>query len=186
MSAVASVVPLSDPVITTIPWLVSAHHFGDLKGLLSDLAAAGYTKFAAALSTATAQAGQDPRAGMIAMGRAYVRFARAHPGLFALMFRSERLDADRPSLRDAIEGARRVLRQGIAAGAAGRPLPPLESAARAVAAWSLVHGFGVLLLDGRLRALIASPPGDETADPLLEAVLNCTRVGDEKPVSSGA
>jgi AcrR family transcriptional regulator len=155
-----------------------AHHFGDLKGLLSDLAAAGYLRFAAALSAATARAGMDPRAKMIAMGRAYVRFARTYPGLFALMFRSERLDADRPSLREAIEAARQVLRQGIAASAAGRALPPLESAARAVAAWSLVHGFAVLLLDGRLSSLLASLPGDETADSLLDAVLNCTRVGE--------
>jgi hypothetical protein len=35
-------------------------------------------------------AGTDPRTRMRAMGRAYVGFARARPGLFLLMFRGAR------------------------------------------------------------------------------------------------
>ena len=43
---------------------------------------------------------------MKAMGHAYVGFARAHPGLFSLMFRCELLASSRPALRDAIADAR--------------------------------------------------------------------------------
>src|SRR5271156_1021705 len=38
-----------------------AHHFGDLTGLLSDLAAGGYVRFAAELANAMESAGQDPK-----------------------------------------------------------------------------------------------------------------------------
>src|ERR1700754_4335712 len=53
------------------------NHFGDLQGLLSELAAAGYRRYGAALVSAMDSAGADPRMRMRAMGRAYVAFARA-------------------------------------------------------------------------------------------------------------
>jgi AcrR family transcriptional regulator len=146
------------------------NHFGNLTGLLSELAAVGYTRFAATLLPAMEAAPADPHARMVAMGRAYVMFARKHPGLFVLMFRHEWLDADRPALRDAIEAARQALRAAISA-EAGKPLPPLQLAAHATAAWALVHGFSVLLLEGRLDATLKSLPRGESADSLLEAIL---------------
>src|ERR1700729_145260 len=54
-----------------------ANHFGDLTGLLSELAAVGFGRFTAALVAAKAAAGDNPRAMRTAMGRAYVGFARA-------------------------------------------------------------------------------------------------------------
>src|SRR6476619_8112217 len=57
------------------------NHFGDLQGLLSELAAVGYRRYGDALVSAMEAAGADPRMRMRAMGRAYVAFARAHPGL---------------------------------------------------------------------------------------------------------
>ena len=58
-------------------------------------------------------------------------------------------------------------------------MPPLRLAARATASWALVHGFAMLLLDGRLQHTLASlPEGDGNADALLEAVLDITRVND--------
>ncbi len=69
-----------------------AHHFGDLTGLLSELAAVGFMRLGAAFDAAMDGAGSAPSARLTAMGKAYVAFARAYPGLFVLMFRSERLD----------------------------------------------------------------------------------------------
>jgi AcrR family transcriptional regulator len=155
-----------------------AGHFGDLTGLLSELAALGYRRFSRAVTEALEVAGEDPRARMKAMGRAYVGFARKHPGLFALMYRSERLDFTRPALRDAIAEARSALRAAASARAPGQPLTPLRMAAQSTALWALVHGFAVLLIDGRLNGLIASLPGEESADTLLEAVLATARVGE--------
>ena len=154
------------------------NHFGDLTGLLSELAAVGFARFGDVLGQAMTASGPDPRARMKAMGRAYVGFARMHPGLFALMFRSELLDPARPVLRDAIAGARQALRDAALARATARQLAPLEVAAQSAALWSLVHGFAILLLDGRLDGMIGALPGREDADSLLEAVLTAVRVGD--------
>ena len=152
------------------------NHFGDLEGLLSELAAVGYWRYGETLAKAMDAAGADPRARMRAMGRAYVGFARAHPGLFILMFRGERLDMTRPALREAIEAARAALRNAAMSSASVTPQTPLLTAARATASWALVHGFAMLLLDGRLQNTIASLPGDGGADVLLEAVLDVTQV----------
>lgn len=120
-------------------------------------------------------AGPDPRLRMRAMGRAYVGFARAYPGMFLLMFRGERLDMTRQALREAIERARAALRAGTASIVSA---PPLQLAARATASWALVHGFAMLLLDGRLQNTLALLPGGPDADVLLEAVLDATRIND--------
>jgi hypothetical protein len=41
-----------------------------------------------------------------------------------------------------------------------------------------VHGFAMLLLDGRLKNALASLPDNAGADVLLEAVLDVTRTDD--------
>ncbi len=147
-----------------------AHHFGDLTGLLSELAATGFVRFTAATAAAMDAAGADSGERLTAMGRAYVAFARAHSGLFLLMFRSERLDMDRPTLREAVRSARESLAAAAGAAGAGPPASPAE----VTALWSLVHGFAMLLIDGRLGGLIARAGGD--ADALLEAMLARVRV----------
>jgi AcrR family transcriptional regulator len=151
------------------------NHFGSLEGLLSELAAVGYRRFGAALSGAMKRAGADPRQRLKAMGLAYVAFARAQPNLFLLMYRGDRLDMNSPSLRDAIEATRQSLKNATTS---VTPAVPLQLAARATASWALVHGFAMLLLDGRLRHTLASLPGHPDANKLLEAVLDVTRVND--------
>ena len=153
------------------------NHFGDLEGLLSELAAVGYLRYGEALSDAMDEAGADPRLRMRAMGRAYVGFARAHPGMFLLMFRSERLDMTLPALQEAIESTRRALRVATTSVASVTPVQPLQLAARATASWALVHGFAMLLLDGRLRNTLASLP-ETSVDILLDAVLDALRAND--------
>ena len=153
------------------------NHFHDLTGLLSELAALGFKRFGAALAAAMATAGDDPQARMGAMGTAYIGFAQAHPGLFTLMFRSDQIDPARPALRDAIQASRQALQDAVFARAPVKSLSPLQMAAQATALWSLVHGFAVLLLNGRLDGTIRRLPDDVTADRLLEAVLAMVRVG---------
>jgi AcrR family transcriptional regulator len=148
------------------------HHFGDMTGLLSELAAVGFRRFGAALREAASQQG-TAHARLDAMGMAYVTFARSHPGLFMLMFRSERLDFERPALRDAMTESNVALASGVGA-QLGEIVTPgrltLAQAAEMIRAWSIVHGFAVLLLDHRLdRFLSLAPNGDPAS--LLEAVL---------------
>jgi AcrR family transcriptional regulator len=153
------------------------NHFGDLTGLLSELSAVGFNRFSAALTAAMDAAGDDPRTRSNAMGVAYVAFARTHPGLFVLMFRGERLDATRPALREALDASRRALRAAGGVAASDTIKPSLQTAAQAAARWSLVHGFAMLLLDGRLKGMIESLTGAGDADDLLNAVLATTRIG---------
>jgi len=153
------------------------NHFGDLTGLLSELAAVGFTRFNAALAAAMDAAGDNPMTRAKAMGVAYVAFARTHPGLFSLMFRGERLDVKRPALREALDASQRSLRS-MGTALSDKTRPPLRMAAEAAARWSLVHGFAMLLLDGRLEGMIASLPAGEDAGDLLTAMLTVTHIGD--------
>ena len=147
------------------------NHFGDVRGLVSELAAVGFVRFAAALREHVSD-GNPPGARLNAIGRGYVSFARRNPGLFLLMFRGERLDFGRPALRDAANAAFAVL-AGAAGGQRGGHGTPmtLPQAARITAAWSLVHGFAMLMLDGRLRPLIACMERGTDEMALLTAVL---------------
>lgn len=141
------------------------HHFGDLTGLLSELAAVGYRRFTACLNRAAEAVGDDPKERLIALGKAYVAFARQYPNLFLLMFRRERLDRDRPALREASDDAFAVLRGSAEAVTIPTGQDPF---AEAIGSWSLVHGFALLWIDGHL-------PPDRSPDQLLDAVLNRRR-----------
>src|SRR5579862_9555534 len=76
------------------------HHFGDLTGLVSELAAIGFRQFDAAMVAAAATGG-SPIEKATARARAYVAYAQGHPGMYGLMFRTERLDMSRPALQEA-------------------------------------------------------------------------------------
>jgi AcrR family transcriptional regulator len=145
------------------------HHFGDMSGLLSELAAAGFRKFGAALSAAAASE-TSAKERLVAMGEAYVTFAGDYPGMFLLMFRSERLDVTRPGLREAMDQAFAVLTRGVSdrRGTASSPLAMIADVTRS---WALVHGLAMLMLDHRLDHIVAHLPEDADARDLLRAVL---------------
>jgi AcrR family transcriptional regulator len=147
------------------------NHFDDLKGLLSELAATGFERLGAAMR-ADLRADDAPRAQMAAIGTGYVTFAMASPGLFVLMFRGERLDFSRPALRAAADAAFGVLSATIGSGAPGDAKGmTLPQVARIAAAWSLVHGLAMLLIDGRLKPLMARLPGPADEAGFIAAVL---------------
>jgi AcrR family transcriptional regulator len=148
------------------------HHFGDLTGLLSELAAIGYRQFSAAMIAANASGTREQKG--LASAKAYVAFAQAHPGLYGLMFRTERLDMSRPSLHEASGAAFAGLARGVGASrnehieAEGFSL---EQGGAIVRAWSMVHGFTMLLLDDRLSDIMRRLPKGTTIDQLFEAML---------------
>jgi AcrR family transcriptional regulator len=157
------------------------HHFGDLTGLLSELAAIGFQRFNAELAAAGAIDG-SPIDRAIARANSYVAHARAHPGMYLLMFRTERLDITRPALKQAADAAFAGL-----AGAVGARRQEqiseqslsLEQAAEIARAWSLIHGFTMLLLDGRLDDILRRLPGTD-AETLLGAMLKSAVRGPVK------
>lgn len=135
-----------------------AHHFGDLAGLLTELAASGFVRLRETVLTEVndpaAQAG--PSAYSATLGRGYIRFARAHPGIFLLMFRSERLDWCSPSLSVAGPAAFALLSSRSAGETRENDLEKLIVASTR---WSLMHGLATLIIDGRLAAMTQSVPG---------------------------
>ena len=149
------------------------HHFGDLTGLLSELAAIGFRMFNKAM-VAARDSETHPLMKGLANAKAYVAYAQAHPGMYGLMFRTERLDMSRPSLHEAatasfagLAGAIGASRQEEISAAA----LSLEQAADIARAWSLVHGFTMLLLDGRLKDILDRLPQGADAGVLLDAML---------------
>ncbi|MDP2331363.1 MAG: WHG domain-containing protein [Reyranella sp.] len=152
------------------------HHFGDLTGLVSELAAIGFRQFNVAMAAAGA-IDAPPLLKAMARAKAYVAYAQAHPGMYGLMFRTERLDMTRPSLHEAasasfagLAGAVGVSRQQQVSDEA----LSLEQAAAIARAWSLVHGFTTLLLDGRLNDILKRLPEGNNVETLLDAMLRST------------
>ena len=152
------------------------HHFGDLTGLVSELAAIGFRQFNRAMEVAIA-AGNSPVERALAKAKAYVAYARAHPGMYGLMFRTEWLDMTRPSLHEAASAAFAGLAGAVGASRheqISEQALSLEQAAAIARAWSLVHGFTMLLLDGRLSGILRLLPKGNDAETLLDAMLRVT------------
>lgn len=142
------------------------NHFDDLTGLLSELAAVGFERFTDHMRAA-ADDQPTPTARLNAIGRAYVEFAIANPGLFQLMFRGERLDGARPALRDAMASAYAVLQETVAS---AHPPGDTDMTVRVTRAWSMAHGFAMLLLDGRLGPWLGEPSDAPEAIRRIEAM----------------
>lgn len=162
-----------------------AHHFPDVGALLTELAAIGFERLTAAMRAAAAEAA-TPEERLLAIGRAYVERAVAAPALFRLMFHSDRCDRASPRLAAAGAEAYGVLDAAVAAlpGHGGAPQGRYPDV---TFAWSVVHGFAVLCIEGRLAG--ADPrfggPGAWRAqlDALMPRILRgvLDRPGDTAP-----
>lgn len=113
-------------------------HFADREALLAALVAEGFEQLNAALES---RAGRE-------LGEAYVAFALRHPQRFRIMFSGARANAELQA-----RFADSFAQLGPDGGAAG------------AAAWSLVHGLALLILEGRL----------ENSAPFVRKVLGAMR-----------
>ncbi len=89
-----------------------AHHFGDMRGLLTSVAAEGFD----ALHAATVEASHgvdDPVERLIALGEAYVTLARSNHAHCEVMFRVDVIDPDDPVLQEAGMRAYAVLEDTV-------------------------------------------------------------------------
>lgn len=127
-------------------------HFPDKKALLAALADSGITRLGEAQRIASEQAGGGP-AGFAATGRAYVRFALAHPALFRLTFTHGDHAASPASSTDEPSRLLRSYSEQFGGGDAER---------LTLQAWAVAHGLAMLMLDGRL------PPDDAMIDRIID------------------
>ncbi|MGE0722845.1 MAG: TetR/AcrR family transcriptional regulator [Alphaproteobacteria bacterium] len=176
-----------------ISYATARRHFPDRRALLTEMAANGFQALAKALAQGVAGGGTDLRARYRGEGEAYVRFALNHPGVFRVMFRIDLLDNADPALQ---EGRRAAFAEliGIIREVAGAPREgPVDPALHgtAMGAWSLVHGFAHLALDGTIDRFSAPRPPGTFPTAMLAEVLNGlpyppnVRVGAGGPIRSG-
>ena len=117
--------------------------------LLTAIAAEGFHRHARAMCEGVSDQ-SDPQARLMAAMTGYVRFARAHPALFGLMFSSLHCDMRDAELMAAGRDSYAVL-SGIARGLDWDKADLPDGQRRTeVMLWSLVHGYAQLSLAGIL------------------------------------
>jgi len=126
-------------------------HFEDRAALVAAVAEEGFRELLAHVEQGMRGA-RDPAARLHALGVGYVEFALRNPAHFRVMFSAELADQSRhPSLSAASRAVHDVLVQCIAEGQERGFFVEADPLELAFAAWSLVHGLAVLLVDGRGR-----------------------------------
>jgi AcrR family transcriptional regulator len=149
-----------------------AHHFGDVRGLLTAFATVGFERLVQRMHAGAEAAGADAAQQLLAVGQAYVGFALDHPAHFRLMFRCDRLDPDDAALKSAGSAAAQALAWALSAALRERGVPEDAMQDRCLLAWSAVHGLATLALDADLHALgvagRTAPEAAAAATRLLE------------------
>ncbi|MFN8195196.1 MAG: TetR/AcrR family transcriptional regulator [Nocardioidaceae bacterium] len=150
-------------------------HFADRDELLAQVAAMAMTQLARAMQ-ARIDAVTEAPPGLLGwvhlaeVGRAYVEFALAEPGLFGIAFAAHR-SADQPAKHgqdvetDPYAVLGRVLDELVLAG----QIPPSDRSGADEACWAAVHGFSLLHLAGPLADEPAAAR-DAALDKLLTTI----------------
>lgn len=147
-----------------------AHHFGDVRGVLTALAAEGFRRFTAAMQARQDRAGTeaDPQDLVLAAGLGYVDFAAGETALFRLIHASDKPDFSNPALAEAATASYAHITRLVAA-ATGLSTGAPELIARVAAIWAQAHGLADLVSNGRLSS-ISSLEGDARDRALLAAL----------------
>jgi len=147
-------------------------HFADKSDLLAAVAEEGFRSLGRALRTAAARH-RRPRPKLEAIGRAYIHFAVAHPGHFAVMFSSALTDrwheaplaeVSLATFTFLVDAVRAVLVE------AGRPhVDPFDAA---LLGWSTVHGLSSLWLEGPIHRVAAHPRARRNITDLARRIVH--------------
>ncbi|CAN5882952.1 TetR-like C-terminal domain-containing protein [soil metagenome] len=156
-----------------------AHHFASIDDLLAEIATRGYHDLKSAMSAEAGRSEGDATARLVGQGVGYMAFAAANPVLFQLMFSRESNRFETPSLADAARSAYRLQREAVEAA-----IPQASNEVKermADFAWSSVHGFITLVLEGQLGETDSSSAlktrGLAVLSAMVEAVV---RAGGER------
>ena len=114
------------------------HHFGDVTGLLSEVAARGFDRLTGSMRQERG-ATTGPEA-LKRIGRGYVAFALRDPAIFELMFHSDRVDGKNPRLQQAGTAAFQELVDAVAQARGG----DVRDEEALHFAWAAVHGLAML------------------------------------------
>ncbi len=136
-------------------------HFEGREDLIAEVARQGYDLFADLLEYAYDDGRPSPLAAFSAVGRAYLAFARKHPGHYIAMFEAGVEPGATRALAQAADRAQRVLTRAAEALSARIPAerrpPPAMFAAHV---WAMSHGIVELYARGKPGARSPYPPED--------------------------
>ncbi|WP_270936330.1 TetR/AcrR family transcriptional regulator [Falsiroseomonas oryzae] len=128
-------------------------HFRDRDALMGELCRQGFARFAARLAEAAAAG--EVREALMAMGRAYLAFAREEPGYYGAMFSWR--DPSAPARAEPDDSA-----FGALVGAIARVLPEGSDRNKvrllALEVWALSHGLAGLERAGMPPPASGAPP----------------------------
>lgn len=146
-------------------------HFPDKGALLAELAILGFDELRTELASSIARPPRSARAEFMAAAKAYIQFGTANPSLYRLMFSADVNKTAYPKLEEAASIAFAellgILERGQSSGAFKRQ--PVRG--QAAAAWSLVHGFTMLAVDGQLLPeKVGAKPIDAVLTSMLEGI----------------
>ncbi|NUW35683.1 TetR/AcrR family transcriptional regulator [Nonomuraea sp. SMC257] len=144
------------------------HHFASRDALVGALSTRVIARLGERMSSAaqTAGPGVDPQGGLVAAGRAYVRWALEDPAVARLAFGFGGRDPGAEIAQHPHDVVEAELDRLVAVGA-------LNAAARPgaeFAVWAAMHGLATLLADG-LMTLDGPEAADLQAERLLRAVI---------------
>lgn len=125
-------------------------HFKDKGEMLRAVAMGGMERKYAMVLKELAPHAPGTLARIVALGRVYVGFARAEPGVFRLMFglsKDQAADADLVAMSDSIYDMVKL----EVARCDGRESVMQADEHLAFLLWSFVHGLSFLLIDGKLE-----------------------------------
>ena len=137
-------------------------HFEDKRALLAAIAEDGFLRLAEQLRNAVNDA--EPDSQVLALARAYIKFALAEPALTREMFSG--LSIDRlayPSLYAASKAAFGILQEAVEHEQATGAFIEDDPAKLVIIIWSMFHGLAVLLLENQIPMIAHDP------DALAEA-----------------
>lgn len=152
-------------------------HFPEKLDLLAAVAAEGFDALQATMAAAAGQT-DTPSAALLAIGRAYAEFGAANPARYRLMFGTA-LGPTRAGLPPVAGQAAteskavlaRVLEDGVAKACFASPGEDGDDHAfLTLAAWSLMHGLTMLLLDGLSDVAPSSALFDRMGLALLKGI----------------
>ena len=124
-------------------------HFADRAALVAAVAEQGFRGLAAHVAAVRGSA-RTPAQRLRALGVAYVEYALAHPAHLRVMFSPEVADKSRrPELAAAAQAVHAALVERIENGQRDGSVAPGDPDELSFAAWSMVHGCAVLLIDGQ-------------------------------------
>lgn len=131
-----------------------AHHFKDSRGLLTAVAAKGFSRLTQHLSRAAEAAATAGR--LQALGAAYIEFAQQCPAVFSIMWNRELIRTEDPAYLQAGRTAFNMLERAVLGEAVQVRTSPHIPDPTIVATWAMIHGYARLVLDGALEGVPAS------------------------------